>query len=79
MISHEKGYFSVNERGSRKMITPQKPHIYRQGHWLVEKSEPSVTTLIGHMLVFRHTNFIKEVHDFANQEAEKFAERLNQK
>lgn len=62
------------------MINPQKPHIYRQqGRWQVEKSEPSVTTLFAHMIILHNTNIIKATYESANQEAEKFVKRLNQK
>lgn len=62
------------------MISREKPHIYRQqGRWLVEKSEPSVTTLFVHLLYLRHTDFIESVHLIFNQEAAQFAERLNSK
>lgn len=80
MIDHQQGHFIVNERSSRKMINPQKPHIYRQqGNWQVEKSEPSVTALFVHLLHFRHTDLIKDFHLCMNQSAEQFAERLNKK
>ncbi|MCG7655913.1 hypothetical protein [Wielerella bovis] len=80
MIDYQQGHFIVNERSSRKMINPQKPHIYRQhGNWQVEKSEPSITALLVHLLYVHHTDFIRSVHLIANQKAAQFAERLNQK